>query len=1031
MGVPALFRWLSKKYPKIITPVIEENTKEEIGTPQYSDPNPNGEVDNLYLDMNGIVHPCSHPENKPAPETEDEMLLDIFKYTDRVLMMARPRKVLIIAVDGVAPRAKMNQQRARRFRSAQDAKISHEEKERQIKERELRGEVIDDAIKGKKSWDSNAITPGTPFMDKLAAALRYWVAYKLSSDPGWANLQIVISDASVPGEGEHKLMNFIRLQRLDPEYNPNTKHCIYGLDADLIFLGLATHEPHFRVLREDVFANQSRQLKVSDQILMTQEQKDALVEKDGQKPFLWLHVNVLREYLEVELFNPHLPFPFDLERAIDDWIFMCFFVGNDFLPHLPSLDVRDNGIDILVNCWKRILPKLKGYITCDGNLNLDGVEKLLASLAYKEDDIFRRRHEFEKRREDNDKRRKVAQEEEKALKAQYMQQVSKGSDKAPLTADTNMPLFTTSGESVDGFATLTNKEIVANRDIITKANMSNADAAASLKALLDSKKSDNISAAEAVQLSQENQGENKNQVVDTQAEREKKRTIEEVSESNSPTPDADSDKVRMWEPGYRKRYYQTKFHAVTPDQINEARRDVVKSYLEGISWVLLYYYQGCPSWQWYYPYHYSPFAADFVDIANIVGEEGITFKLGQPFRPYEQLMSVLPAASGHNLPEVFRGLMSDPSSEIIDFYPEDFQIDMNGKKMSWQGIALLPFIDEDRLLKAVQAQYPLLSEYEEDRNTLKHDVLFISNENKNYRKFNEHLYGEVTTQVVSFRSSKTGLAGTASSIENFKGNAKMIFPLKQGNMPDIQNSDYLQVTYKMPPKKHGKSMLLNGYIPHVKALTQEDKDGILYGQGRNAGSRFRTPNDNSSYINTGPCGKELYLTYSMRFGGYRSFLQMTKQNNHGFEMRSNFNKASYRQNTYNGKQTGYQNNYNNHKFNNSNRGPPNQQYNHYKRGYNNNFKGSVGNQGRYNHGYNNDSYNNYNNNYNSNYNNSYNQTHHNNYNNSYSNRQSTFNNAQHTNNRFNDGGHQQDHQRFPNNNRGPGNSSQGYNGYRR
>lgn len=184
MGVPALFRWLSRKYPKIISPVVEDDVTQEIGAAQFSDPNPNGELDNLYLDMNGIVHPCSHPEHKLPPETEDEMFLDVFKYTDRVLLMARPRKVLMIAVDGVAPRAKMNQQRSRRFRSAQDAKIAHEEKERQIRERESRGELIDDAIKGKKSWDSNAITPGTPFMDSLAQALRYWVAYKLATDPG-------------------------------------------------------------------------------------------------------------------------------------------------------------------------------------------------------------------------------------------------------------------------------------------------------------------------------------------------------------------------------------------------------------------------------------------------------------------------------------------------------------------------------------------------------------------------------------------------------------------------------------------------------------------------------------------------------------------------------------------------------------------------------------------------------------------------------------------------------------------------------
>ena len=107
MGVPALFRWLSQKYPKIISPVIEDQPIKVDGHEvpvDGSGPNPNGEeMDNLYLDMNGIVHPCSHPEDRPPPETEEEMMIEVFKYTERVVNMVRPRRLLMIAV-GVSRR---------------------------------------------------------------------------------------------------------------------------------------------------------------------------------------------------------------------------------------------------------------------------------------------------------------------------------------------------------------------------------------------------------------------------------------------------------------------------------------------------------------------------------------------------------------------------------------------------------------------------------------------------------------------------------------------------------------------------------------------------------------------------------------------------------------------------------------------------------------------------------------------------------------------------------------------------------------
>ena len=101
-------------------------------------------------------------------------------------------------------------------------------------------------------FDPNVITPGTDFMDRLDKHLQWFVENMITTDPLWSKLHVVYSSHLTPGEGEHKIMDFIRFQRSQPDYHTDTRHCLYGLDADLIMLGLATHEMYFTLLREEV-----------------------------------------------------------------------------------------------------------------------------------------------------------------------------------------------------------------------------------------------------------------------------------------------------------------------------------------------------------------------------------------------------------------------------------------------------------------------------------------------------------------------------------------------------------------------------------------------------------------------------------------------------------------------------------------------------------------------------------------------------------------------------------------------------------
>uniref|UniRef100_A0A2K5RZW3 5'-3' exoribonuclease 1 n=1 Tax=Cebus imitator TaxID=2715852 RepID=A0A2K5RZW3_CEBIM len=593
MGVPKFYRWISERYP-CLSEVVKEHQ-----IPEF---------DNLYLDMNGIIHQCSHPNDDDVHFriSDDKIFTDIFHYLEVLFRIIKPRKVFFMAVDGVAPRAKMNQQRGRRFRSAKEA-------EDKIKKAIEKGETLPTEAR----FDSNCITPGTEFMARLHEHLKYFVNMKISTDKSWQGVTIYFSGHETPGEGEHKIMEFIRSEKAKPDHDPNTRHCLYGLDADLIMLGLTSHEAHFSLLREEVrFGGKKTQRVCAPE----------------ETTFHLLHLSLMREYIDYEfsVLKEKITFKYDIERIIDDWILMGFLVGNDFIPHLPHLHINHDALPLLYGTYITILPELGGYINESGHLNLPRFEKYLVKLS-----DFDREHFSE--------------------------------------VFVDLKWF---------------ESKVGNKYLNEAAGVA-AEEARNYKEKKKLKGQENSLCWAALD---KNEGE----MV--------------TSKDNLEDETEDDDLFETEFRQYKRTYYMTKMgvDVVSDDFL----ADQAACYVQAIQWILHYYYHGVQSWSWYYPYHYAPFLSDIRNISTL----RIHFELGKPFKPFEQLLAVLPAASKNLLPTCYQHLMTSEDSPIIEYYPPDFKTDLNGKQQEWEAVVLIPFIDEKRLLEAMETCNHSLKKEERKRN---------------------------------------------------------------------------------------------------------------------------------------------------------------------------------------------------------------------------------------------------------------------------------------------------------------------------
>ncbi|CAF0749553.1 unnamed protein product [Adineta steineri] len=575
--------------------------------------------------MNEIIYLLiGSDSSSPIQKEENEIIQSVFLSIDRIFSIVRPQKLLYMALDGVAPMAKMNDLRKGRF--------LHFKKQEN------------------KCFDTNLIKPGTPFMSKLSNCLQDYIRYRMNTDPAWRSIKVILSNANVPGEGEHKIMDYIRQQRAEQDHDLNTYHVVYSADSDVILLALTIHTNYFRILR-------------------ISPSNDTELQR-----YEFINLAKLRTNLENDLKVPDI-FQWNPERAIDDWVFLCFLAGNDFFPNLPLIEFYRKNMNFLRDIYK----ESSGYLTENGQLNMNHLKKFLTRVAEKQVEIFEKE------------------------------------DQGHNQANNNQPAF-----SIDSV-----------KDQLSRGNPSTIYLG---PPRMNPQRAVPISKKEAVKPSS---------TVPQNSRQRDQRYGEIEQESSEISINNDSnDSARLGGKSWHKKYYREKFN-IDLRASKEFPTEVAQDYVRGLHWILQYYFKGVPSWDWYYPHHYAPFACDFSNLKDV----SVVFnKTSKPLKPLEQLLAIFPPQYAKYLPKQWQQLILDKESPIIDFYPPDFKIDLNGKREESQGVTLLPFVNKEGLLRALESVYSTLTPEEEKLNRHGYDRLFIHTKNPCYKQFST-LYDNNENQI--------------------------------------------------------------------------------------------------------------------------------------------------------------------------------------------------------------------------------------------------------------------------------------------
>jgi len=353
MGIPSYFSYIVKNHNEIIKPLNKYNLQ----------------VTHFYLDCNSIIYDSVKKITNKKIFTNKNIIDEVISKITNYIKSISPNKIIYIAFDGVAPIAKLEQQRQRRYKSNYLSKISKS-----------------------NSWNTCQITPGTAFMNELNITIKNH--FENQSTISLFNVEnIIVTTSSEPGEGEHKIFHYIRNIPFVESYT----HVIYGLDADLIMLSI-NHLPLYNkiyLFREtpEFIKSIQRELEPNELYLLDiPTLTNAII------------LNMNKNILNIS------------NEKIYDYIFICFLLGNDFISHFPSINIRTNGIDKLLNAYQVTIGNTNKILTNGKIIYWENVFIFLEWLSLHEEDFLKEEIKLREKKEKINIKLPENSEEEKLRK---------------------------------------------------------------------------------------------------------------------------------------------------------------------------------------------------------------------------------------------------------------------------------------------------------------------------------------------------------------------------------------------------------------------------------------------------------------------------------------------------------------------------------------------------------------------------------------------------------------------------------------